>query len=171
MLKIFFSDSKPTITASFMPAKSAAQQQEKRIRFSQNLLFYNFFCFVQYNKEYTSKNQAYVTFGLRKGMNGMLKTQLQDGRLTVYLSGEIDHHIAKKIRQEMDSLIESEACAMLILDFKHVTFMDSSGIGLVMGRYKMMQSLGGQVQVVNVSAHIAKIMRLAGLDQLAVLKR
>ena len=58
----------------------------------------------------------------------------------------------------------------LIIDFKDVTFMDSSGIGLVMGRYKLMRSLGGEIEVKNVSSHIKKVMKLAGLDLLAVVK-
>ena len=56
---------------------------------------------------------------------------------------------------------------ILVLDFKDVTFMDSSGIGLVMGRYKLMQSMDGELRIQNVSSHMKKVMRLAGLDKLA----
>jgi stage II sporulation protein AA (anti-sigma F factor antagonist) len=87
-----------------------------------------------------------------------------------YLSGEIDHHSAKSIREEIDKSIESSKPAQLTLDFKNVTFMDSSGIGLVMGRYRLMQMINGKVTVKNASLHIRKVMRLAGLDRLADLE-
>ena len=88
-----------------------------------------------------------------------------------YLSGEIDHHIAKSIRQEIDRACEESAARLLILVFKDVTFMDSSGIGLVMGRYQLMQTLGGEMALSNLPASIKRVMRLAGLDRLAVLDK
>ena len=63
--------------------------------------------------------------------------------------------------------MESSLPEILVLDFKDVTFMDSSGIGLVMGRYKLMQSMDGELRIQNVSSHMKKVMRLAGLDKLA----
>ncbi|MFT8889099.1 MAG: anti-sigma factor antagonist [Ethanoligenens sp.] len=87
--------------------------------------------------------------------------------LTVYLDGEIDHHAARGIREEIDTSIERVHPDALALDFRGVTFMDSSGIGLVMGRYRAMQPFGGIVTVKNASMHIRKVMRLAGLDKLA----
>ncbi len=71
---------------------------------------------------------------------------LKDGVLTAVLSGEIDHHSAREIRTEIDSTASKVKPRMLILDFSAVRFMDSSGIGLVMGRCKLMQvwdGLGG----------------------------
>lgn len=93
-----------------------------------------------------------------------------DESLTAYLSGEIDHHTAKPIREEIDEAAWRSHPLEMYLDFKDVTFMDSSGIGLVMGRYSVMQEIGGKLQVVNMSSHISKVMRLAGLDRLAVMK-
>ena len=95
---------------------------------------------------------------------------LTEQSLTAYLSGEIDHHSAKKIRAEIDNTASRAHPDALILDFRDVTFMDSSGIGLVMGRYSLMQELGGNLQVVNLSTHIKKVMKLAGLDRLAVME-
>ena len=57
----------------------------------------------------------------------------------------------------------------LILDFGEVTFMDSSGIGLVMGRYQVMKNIGGRVSLQNTPVHIRKVMRLAGLDRFATI--
>jgi len=93
-----------------------------------------------------------------------------DNSIVAYLSGEIDHHSAKDIREEIDKTIESTKPAKLTLDFTSVTFMDSSGIGLVMGRYRLMQMINGKVIVKNASMHIRKVMRLAGLDRLAALE-
>jgi stage II sporulation protein AA (anti-sigma F factor antagonist) len=90
-----------------------------------------------------------------------------NGNVTAYLEGELDHHAAKGIRDEIDEVLERLRPSVLTLDFKSVTFMDSSGIGLVMGRYRTMQLIGGKVIVKNASLHIRKVMRLAGLDRLA----
>ena len=90
--------------------------------------------------------------------------------ITACLSGEIDHHSAKPIRAEIDEFTERVMPAELVLDFRDVSFMDSSGIGLVMGRYKLMQELGGTLRVTNLSAHIKKVMKLAGLDRLSVIE-
>lgn len=89
------------------------------------------------------------------------------GTVTAFLEGELDHHAAKDIREEIDENIERIRPNTLILDFRNVSFMDSSGIGLVMGRYRTMQLLNGKLVVKNASLHIRKVMRLAGLDRLA----
>lgn len=101
----------------------------------------------------------------------MVKLEEKESVLTAYLDGEIDHHHAVEIRQTIDSMVERTHPKELRLDFQKVTFMDSSGIGLVMGRYKLMQVIGGSVHVVNVSGYIRKVMILAGLDQLAVIEK
>ena len=91
--------------------------------------------------------------------------------VTAYLNGEIDHHTAASIREQIDEEIRRTRPELLILDFRDITFMDSSGIGLVMGRYREMQLIGGQVHVTNTSPQIRKVMRLAGMDRLAVFDR
>jgi stage II sporulation protein AA (anti-sigma F factor antagonist) len=96
-----------------------------------------------------------------------VRIENSDGNVTAYLEGELDHHAAKGIREEIDGTLERMKPAVLTLDFRSVSFMDSSGIGLVMGRYRTMQLLGGKVVVKNASLHIRKVMRLAGLDRLA----
>lgn len=88
-------------------------------------------------------------------------------RLTAMLIGEIDHHSAGKIRDEIDAAIEHHRPACLILDFGGVSFMDSSGIGLVMGRYKLMKSIGGIVRVENTPKPLRRVMKLSGLYNLA----
>ncbi|MEG1779078.1 MAG: anti-sigma factor antagonist [Oscillospiraceae bacterium] len=87
-----------------------------------------------------------------------------------YLSGEIDHHKAGGMRKELDTVLQQVCPEELILDFGNVTFMDSSGIGFVMGRYKLMTDLEGIVKVTNLSPSLKKVMKLAGMDKLGVLE-
>ncbi len=87
------------------------------------------------------------------------------------LIGEIDHHNAKELREAIDNAVMTGQVQELDLDFREVSFMDSSGIGLVMGRYKLMQELGGSLHLVNIAGHLKKVMMLAGLDRLAILDK
>ncbi len=99
-----------------------------------------------------------------------IQINASDELVTVYLTGEIDHHSAGEIREKIDRSLESNQPKLLIMDFKNVGFMDSSGIGLVMGRYKLMQTMNGEVKVINTPSHIKKVMKLAGLDKLATIE-
>lgn len=90
--------------------------------------------------------------------------------LIAYLAGEIDHHSAADLRSQIDAEIQDKQPTHLILDFKNVTFMDSSGIGLVMGRYRLMQSCHGSVEIKNVKSRTKKIMEMAGLGRIATIK-
>ena len=94
----------------------------------------------------------------------------EDRVLRVTITGEVDHHRAREMMDVLDREIDMELPRRLTVDLGDVTFMDSSGIGLVMGRYKLMRSLNGEIEVRNVSSHIKKVMKLAGLDLLAVVK-
>lgn len=89
-----------------------------------------------------------------------------------YLIGEIDHHTAGDVREKIDSAIMFKKPNHLIIDFKNVTFMDSSGIGLVMGRYRLIKSISQHtsMEIKNVTTQTKKIMELAGLGRLAVIK-
>ena len=91
--------------------------------------------------------------------------------VTAYLDGEIDHHSAGVMRNEIDAVVEKNTPAMLILDFRDVSFMDSSGIGLVMGRYKLISEFGGDLEVTGLSSNAYKVMRLAGIDRIANVKK
>lgn len=90
--------------------------------------------------------------------------------IRVYLDGEIDHHSASLIRAGIDDAIIVRRPSLLILDFKEVTFMDSSAIGLVMGRYKLMKTHEGKIRVENLSPSAYKVMKLAGIERLGEIK-
>lgn len=81
--------------------------------------------------------------------------------------GDLDHHTAKNMRSEIDREIKEHCSKVLILDFSKVAFMDSSGIGLIMGRYKLMEEMDGEVIVACPPTYIRKVLNLAGINRLA----
>lgn len=88
--------------------------------------------------------------------------------LTAAVTGEIDHHTARSIRERIDSEINSTGPKTLVLDMSGVSFMDSSGIGLIMGRYKLINELGGTIRITGASSGIARMIKLAGLSRLGI---
>lgn len=90
--------------------------------------------------------------------------------LTARLGGELDHHSAKEMRESIDNAIELNMPSLLILDFGEVNFMDSSGVGLVMGRYRILQKTGAELHITGASAQIHRMLRLAGIERLARLE-
>ena len=99
------------------------------------------------------------------------KIEYRQKEIRVYLGGEIDHHSASLIRVSIDNAIIHKKPSLLVLDFENVSFMDSSGIGLVMGRYKLMNTVHGRIRVENLSPGAYKVMRLAGLEKLGEIKQ
>ncbi len=100
-----------------------------------------------------------------------MKTTMNGNELTLYLTGEIDHHSARRIRETADGLVQQKHPTLLKLNFAGVDFMDSSGIGLIMGRYRTMLLYGGTLQVTEVPRELRKMMELSGLNSLGVLER
>lgn len=96
-----------------------------------------------------------------------MKIYKDGSRTTAYLSGEIDHHSAVYIRETIDSEVERSRPEILRLDFADVSFMDSSGIGLVMGRYKKISDYGGKLEVSGAANSIEKVMKLSGIGKIA----
>lgn len=97
--------------------------------------------------------------------------ELKNDRLEVKLFGEIDHHNAKQAREGIDGLIESNAPKQLLLDLSSITFCDSSGLGLVMGRMKKAASYGTKFTVLNPSPAVSRILNIAGMDKLIAIER
>lgn len=95
-----------------------------------------------------------------------MQTVLTDRLLTVFLSGEIDHHTAGRIREKTDSEIIRNQPKEILLDFSDVSFMDSSGVGLVIGRYKLAKSYGIKLSVSGLSQRDKKILMMSGLQNL-----
>jgi stage II sporulation protein AA (anti-sigma F factor antagonist) len=100
----------------------------------------------------------------------MIQTDYKNDILTVYLNGEIDHNRAADIRASIDSRINSTRPKRLELDFSKVSFMDSSGIGLIMGRYRAVGLVGGDLRIKNIPENLSRIIELSGVTSLGVLK-
>lgn len=86
--------------------------------------------------------------------------------LIAFLSGEIDHHAAAEMRFFIDGELERSMPKLIVFDFSEVEFMDSSGIGLVMGRMRVISGWGGKTTIENPRPHIKKMLKLAGLERL-----
>lgn len=87
----------------------------------------------------------------------------KDKLLTFELTEEIDHHIAEKIRRKMDHEIQRYMPKRVLFDFNSVTFMDSAGIGMLIGRYKIARMFGASVELMNVKPSIKKIFEMCGV--------
>ena len=98
------------------------------------------------------------------------RMNVSENMLTAYLDGEIDHHSVKPVREEIDNTIDRLQPKALALDFSGVTFMDSSGIGLVMGRYRLLQKTGADLHITETPPNIYKVFRLSGIEKLAKLE-
>lgn len=88
---------------------------------------------------------------------------VEEDTLIVALSGEIDHHVAAKLRKDIDAEIAMCGTRDLILDFRDVGFMDSSGIGMVLGRYKRVHGAGGKVIIRNAGRLVKQILDMSGV--------
>lgn len=96
----------------------------------------------------------------------MVKSRKSGDQLTVYLSGEIDHCTAERLRGEIETLLGDARIRRLILNFEGVSFMDSSGVGMIIGRYKTMRERGGTVAAYALTPTMEKLFRMAGLHRI-----
>ena len=87
----------------------------------------------------------------------------QNKNLLIKIEGEIDHHNAAKLRETLDEKIRTSKALNLIFDLSGVSFMDSSGIGMVIGRYKTAKAYGGKVILASVPENIDRILSLSGV--------
>ena len=99
-----------------------------------------------------------------------LTSFLQDKQLTIALRGEIDHHSAKDIMRVVGNKIELYLPRVCVLDFREVTFMDSSGIAIVIHAIRRMRELRGVVRVENVPPQPMKVLRASGIERIATLE-
>ena len=96
----------------------------------------------------------------------------KNSTLYAFLKGEIAHHTAPELRECIDdAIILNDAPKLIVLDFAGVTFMDSSGVGLVMGRYRLAASKGKKIRVDNLSERDYKIMKMSGIEKLAEINK
>ena len=97
----------------------------------------------------------------------MIRCTLEDKNLVIeFTTTELDHHITNEVRDKIDTILDSKSIKNIIFDFKNIRFMDSSGIGVIIGRYKKISSEGGRVSVVNVNERVKKIFNLSGMNKI-----
>ncbi len=100
-----------------------------------------------------------------------VKSEYYESTLRFYLTGEIDHHTAKAVREKMDEDIFFHRPKVTVIVLGNLDFMDSSGLGLILGRYTKMKELGGKLILEDPTPAIAKILRLAGVDKLIEVRK
>ena len=97
----------------------------------------------------------------------MIRCSLEEKNLVVeFLTSELDHHITNEVRDKIDFILDSKSVKNIVFDFKNIRFMDSSGIGVIIGRYKKIANDGGKVSVINVNARVKKIFDLSGMNKI-----
>ena len=95
---------------------------------------------------------------------------LENGKLTVALTGEIDHHCAKGYIQAISAKIEAYTPAMCVLDFTEVSFIDSSGIAVVINALRAMRQIDGQLMLMGIGNQPMRVFRASGIDKLVEIK-
>lgn len=95
-----------------------------------------------------------------------MKYEIQENCLTIFLPGEVDHYYVEEIRTQTDQIIEKNHIKYVIFDFEKTEFMDSSGIGAIMGRYKLIYLLGGEVWGVHVRERMKRILMMSGMNHI-----
>lgn len=88
---------------------------------------------------------------------------IEDKALIFEITEELDHHASERIRKRADYEIQRFMPKRVIFDFKRVDFMDSAGIGLVIGRYKQAEAYGGKLELINVNEKLKKIFEMSGI--------
>lgn len=99
-----------------------------------------------------------------------LTSYLQDGQLTVALTGEIDHHCAKEYIQSITGKVEAYNPRICILDFQDVTFMDSSGIAVIINALRCMKRFRGELTLTGLKKQPLKVFQASGVDKLVKIK-
>ena len=95
-----------------------------------------------------------------------MEKKIERQTLLLRLDGDLDMKSSEQLRQLIDSEIERRGIRTVILNMQNVQFIDSSGLGVILGRYKKLTPLGGKLKICSVPPHILKIMELSGLPKI-----
>ena len=106
---------------------------------------------------------------LKEGKKFLYK--MDGGVLEVKLMGEIDHHNAVSVRSDIDGLIFDLRPQKVVLDLSEISFMDSSGLGLIMGRYALIKDFGGTLSLRAPTVAVMKILTLAGMERMIKIEK
>lgn len=99
-------------------------------------------------------------------INDEASYEIKNSTLTIKPFGDIDHDKTVRLRQCADELIEKYIIKNIVFDFDKVDFLDSAGIGFIMGRYRKIYHEGGKIRAVNVKPYVGRILRYSGLHQI-----
>jgi stage II sporulation protein AA (anti-sigma F factor antagonist) len=95
-----------------------------------------------------------------------LRFSLEERLVAVSILEEIDHHAARSLREEIDRLLFKYRPKTLVLDFSSVRFMDSSGLGLIIGRAEISKSIGASLEIRGLSPMLLRLVRLGGVEKI-----
>lgn len=96
-----------------------------------------------------------------------LKFDISNENLLVGLNGELDHHTAEEVRKRIDDIFLSKSLKNITFDLKGLKFMDSSGIGLIIGRFKLVRDKNGEIGIINAGERMKKMMVMSGIQKIA----
>ena len=97
-----------------------------------------------------------------------LQINIMDRVLIAAPEGELDHLQAERLKSQIDAAFEKSPCKHIVLDMGKVSFMDSSGIGMIIGRYKNVEKQGGQLALANMNETITKLFEISGLAKIVL---
>ncbi|MCL1877751.1 MAG: anti-sigma factor antagonist [Defluviitaleaceae bacterium] len=100
------------------------------------------------------------------GLQTDIKLDVHGRVLVAAPSGELDHYWAERLRAQIDLTFEKASCRHILLDMGGVSFMDSSGIGMIIGRYKKTEMSGGRIVIANMSEPISRLFDVSGLSKI-----
>lgn len=100
---------------------------------------------------------------MKQSEQGYIHYEICQNCLIIYITQDLDHHAVTLLREQSDKLIDAGNIRHIVFDFRDASFMDSSGIGLIMGRYKRVMFRGGKAAVSNVGSEVNRIFQLSGL--------
>lgn len=92
-----------------------------------------------------------------------ITTTVKQGFLIVRVKGELDMHVAEEFRQQVDAALDTNGLKNILLSLEDVTFIDSSGLGVILGRYKRISAAGGKMLAAHLQPQVTKIFDLSGL--------
>lgn len=95
-----------------------------------------------------------------------MEIELCGAKLIARVKGELDHHTAAQARTQLDALLSDQEIGELALDLKGLTFMDSSGLGVILGRYRLLAQRGGRMTIGGANQYVERILRMAGVYSL-----
>lgn len=99
-------------------------------------------------------------------MQEIIKFDLVNKNLIIKVNSDIDHHVAMKIKDKLEREFKLLSWVNIVFDLQNVNFMDSSGIGMIIGRYKELEKIGGKVYIINLNPNLNSIIEVSGLKKI-----